>query len=89
MRILIAGGGQVAALIARRLIREHNEIVIVEQDEERCAQLSELLDAKVVRGNAASKIGPHGFLLSIWLFGHFVEPSAQSPRLIHLQYGSR
>ena len=54
MRILIAGGGQVAALIARRLIREHNEIVIVEQDEERCAQLSELLDAKVVRGNAAS-----------------------------------
>jgi len=54
MRILIAGGGQVAALIARRLIRERNEIVIVEQDEERCAQLQELLDAKIVRGSATS-----------------------------------
>jgi trk system potassium uptake protein TrkA len=54
MRILIAGGGQAAALIARRLIREGNEIVIVEQDEERCAQLQELLDAKVVRGSASS-----------------------------------
>ena len=54
MRILIAGGGQAAALIARRLIREGNEIVIVEQDEERCAQLQELLDAKIVRGSASS-----------------------------------
>jgi trk/ktr system potassium uptake protein len=54
MQILIAGGGQAAALIARRLIREGNEIVIVEQDAERCAQLQELLDAKVVRGSASS-----------------------------------
>ena len=54
MRILIAGGGQAAALIARRLIRERNEIVIVERDEERCVQLQELLDAKIVRGSASS-----------------------------------
>ncbi len=54
MRILIAGGGQVAALIARRLILEGNEVVLVEQDAERCRELEEMFDAKVVQGNAAS-----------------------------------
>jgi len=54
MRILIAGGGQSAALIAGRLIREGNEITIVEKDAARCAHLDETLDAKVVRGSAAS-----------------------------------
>jgi trk system potassium uptake protein TrkA len=54
MRILIAGGGQSAALIASRLIREGNEITIVEKDAGRCAHLEEKLDAKVVRGSAAS-----------------------------------
>ncbi len=54
MRILIAGGGQSAALIASRLIREGNEITIVEKDAARCVQLEETLDAKVVRGSAAS-----------------------------------
>ena len=54
MRILITGGGHVGTLIARRLVREKNEVVIVEQDAKRCAQLDEMLDAKVVRGSAAS-----------------------------------
>ena len=54
MRILILGGGAVGSLVARRLIREKNEIVIVEESEEQCAQLEDTLDAKVVQGNAAS-----------------------------------
>ncbi|MCY3759232.1 MAG: Trk system potassium transporter TrkA [Acidobacteria bacterium] len=54
MRILIAGGGQAASLVATRLIREGNEVVLVEQDPERCHLLEETLDAKVVQGNAAS-----------------------------------
>ena len=54
MRILIAGGGQSAALIASRLIREGNEITIVEKDASRCAHLEETLDAKIVQGSAAS-----------------------------------
>lgn len=54
MRILIAGGGQVGALIADRLTREGNEVVIVEKDKERCSQLEETLDAKVVQGSGAS-----------------------------------
>lgn len=54
MRILIAGGGQTAALVAKRLIRADNEITIVEQDAERCADLENMLDAKIIQGNAAS-----------------------------------
>jgi trk system potassium uptake protein TrkA len=54
MRILIAGGGQVAALIASRLSREGNEVTLVEQDPERCGELEDLLDVRVVHGNASS-----------------------------------
>jgi trk system potassium uptake protein TrkA len=54
MRILIGGGGQVAELIAKRLIREGNEIVLVEQNPDRCQQLEELLDAKIVQGNISN-----------------------------------
>jgi len=54
MRILIAGGGQSAALVAARLIREGNQLVIIEENPERCLELEEMLDAKIVRGNAAS-----------------------------------
>jgi Trk K+ transport system NAD-binding subunit len=32
MRIVIAGGGEVGSLITRRLVREGNEIIIVEED---------------------------------------------------------
>ena len=54
MRILILGGGAVGALMARRLTREKNEVIIVESSEERCAELEEILDAKIVRGSASS-----------------------------------
>jgi trk system potassium uptake protein TrkA len=53
MRVLIAGGGQVGALIARRLVREGNEVTIVDPDPERCAELDEALDARVVQGSAS------------------------------------
>ena len=54
MRVLILGGGAVSYLVARRLIREKNEVTIVERDQQRCEDLQELLDAKIVQGNAAS-----------------------------------
>lgn len=53
MRVLIAGGGQVGALIARRLTREGNEVTILDPNPERCAELEETLDAKVVEGSAS------------------------------------
>ena len=54
MRILIAGGGQSAALVASRLIREGNEITILEKNKERCRELEEHLNAKIVQGSATS-----------------------------------
>lgn len=54
MKIIILGGGAVGELVAERLIREGNEIVIVERNPERCAQLEEVLDAKIIEGNACS-----------------------------------
>jgi trk system potassium uptake protein TrkA len=54
MRILIAGGGEVGYLTARRLSREGNEVTIVESDSNRCAHLEEVLDIKVVHGSASS-----------------------------------
>lgn len=43
-----------AALIARRLTRERNEIVIIDEDAERCAFLEQTLDIQVVQGSIAS-----------------------------------
>ncbi len=54
MKVLIAGGGQVGSLIARRLIREGNEVTIVDPSPERCTQLEAQHDAKIVEGSAAS-----------------------------------
>lgn len=54
MKILILGGGEVAYLVARRLVREKNQVVIVERNAARCQQLEESLDAKIVAGDAGS-----------------------------------
>ncbi|NWF85780.1 MAG: Trk system potassium transporter TrkA [Bryobacteraceae bacterium] len=54
MRVLIAGGGEVGEMVARRLSREGNEVTIIEASAERCAYLDHALDAKVVRGSASS-----------------------------------
>ena len=54
MRILLTGGGEGAALIAARLIREGNQVTIVEKDAQRCVELEEHLDAKIVQGSASS-----------------------------------
>lgn len=54
MRIYFAGGGHCAEYIARRLIREGHDLILLEHDEERCSHLSETLDARIVRGRASS-----------------------------------
>lgn len=51
MRIHFAGGGQCAEYIAKRLIREGHDLVIVERDEARCRQLEETLDANIIQGD--------------------------------------
>jgi trk system potassium uptake protein TrkA len=54
MRIFLAGGGQTAEFTAKRLIREGNEVVIVEQDVARCQHLEAHLDARIVQADAKS-----------------------------------
>ena len=54
MHIFFAGGGNCTEYIARRLIREGHDLVLLEHDEERCHQLSESLDARIVRGWSSS-----------------------------------
>jgi len=53
MRVLIAGGGQVGALIARRLSREGNQVTVVDPSPERCQHLESTLDLRTVTGSAA------------------------------------
>ncbi len=52
MRIFIAGGGHTAEFVARRLIREGNELVIIERDPGRSHFLEAHLDAQVFTGDA-------------------------------------
>lgn len=54
MQVLIAGGGEVGSLIARRLAREGNAVTILEENAERCAHLEDVHDAKVIQGSAVS-----------------------------------
>jgi trk system potassium uptake protein TrkA len=54
MRICFAGGGRCAEYVARRLIREGHDVVLMERDEARCRALEEDLDAKIVMGDVAS-----------------------------------
>jgi trk system potassium uptake protein TrkA len=54
LRIFFAGGGHCTEYIARRLIREGHDLVVLEQNEERCHHLSATLDARVVAGQATS-----------------------------------
>jgi trk system potassium uptake protein TrkA len=51
MRIHFAGGGHCAEYVARRLIREGHDLVLMEHDEQRCGELQESLDAQVILGD--------------------------------------
>jgi len=54
VRIFFAGGGHCTEYIARRLTREGHDLVLVEQDEARCAYLSEKVDARIIQGKVNS-----------------------------------
>ncbi|MGQ9918325.1 MAG: Trk system potassium transporter TrkA [Bryobacteraceae bacterium] len=54
MRIVVAGGGGVGELVSRRLVREGNELTLVEANPDRCSHLNDTLDAKIVQGDAVS-----------------------------------
>jgi len=54
MRIIVVGAGAVGSYLAERLSSEGQDVVVIEDDEERAAQLQESIDALVLVGNGAS-----------------------------------
>jgi trk system potassium uptake protein TrkA len=54
VRIYFAGGGRCNEYIAKRLIREGHDLVLMDNNEERCHQISEALDARIICGHASS-----------------------------------
>ena len=54
MRIIIVGAGAVGSYLAERLSSEGQDVVVIEDDERRAAQLQETIDALVLHGNGAS-----------------------------------
>ncbi len=54
MRVLIVGAGAVGYHLAEHLSREEHDVVVVEQDPDRAAEVSASLDVLTVEGNGAS-----------------------------------
>jgi trk system potassium uptake protein TrkA len=54
MRIVIVGAGAVGSYLAERLSSEGQDVVVIEDDEERAAELQDRIDALVITGNGAS-----------------------------------
>ncbi len=54
MRIIIVGAGAVGSYLAERLSSGGFDVVVIEDDEQRAAQLQESIDALVLQGNGAS-----------------------------------
>ncbi|MFZ5502713.1 MAG: Trk system potassium transporter TrkA [Pseudomonadota bacterium] len=53
MKILILGAGQVGATVAESLVREANDITVVDSDGEKLRLLQDRLDLRTLTGNAA------------------------------------
>ena len=53
MYIIIIGGGMTATALAKHLVNDDHEIVIVEKDEDRAKTLAESMDALVIHGDGS------------------------------------
>lgn len=54
VRIVIVGAGAVGSYLAERLSSEGQDVVVVEDDEDRATELQDRIDALVITGNGAS-----------------------------------
>ncbi|MDO9805699.1 Trk system potassium transporter TrkA [Glaesserella parasuis] len=54
MKIIILGAGQVGSTLAENLANNDNDITIIDDDQQRLAQLQDKHDLQVIRGNGAS-----------------------------------
>jgi trk system potassium uptake protein TrkA len=55
MKIVIIGAGEVGFYLAKRLSLEKHDLVVVDEDPEKCAHAQEALDVSVVQGNASNQ----------------------------------
>ena len=53
-RIIIAGGGDTGVELAKALIKEKHEVVLIESDKARVEELAEKLDCLVIHGDATN-----------------------------------
>lgn len=53
MRIVILGAGQVGGTLAENLVRENNDITLVDQNAERLASLQQRLDIRTIHGHGS------------------------------------
>lgn len=54
MKVVIIGAGAVGTYLAERLSNEGQDVLVIEDDEDRAAELQERIDALVIVGNGAS-----------------------------------
>lgn len=52
MRVIVVGAGEVGTHVAQLLSREGNDVIVIESDAARIAQISKLLDVSIVHGSA-------------------------------------
>jgi trk system potassium uptake protein TrkA len=54
LNIIIVGAGQIGRFVASKLSKENKDVIVIEEDERRIAEINEELDVQVIRGNGAS-----------------------------------
>ena len=54
MKIVIAGAGEVGSHLARMLNDEYHDLIIIDENEENLAHISESMDVLIVQGNPTS-----------------------------------
>lgn len=56
MRVVIIGAGEVGNYLAQRLAAERHDVIVVENDRARAAEIAEQLDVQVVPGSGSSPV---------------------------------
>jgi trk system potassium uptake protein TrkA len=54
LKFVIIGAGEVGSSLASYLASSGKEVVVIEQDGEKCAQLDEALDVNVIKGSGTN-----------------------------------
>ncbi|MFH1424218.1 MAG: NAD-binding protein [archaeon] len=54
MYVIIVGGGQTGEILAKTLVAENEDVVIIEQDDERAEELADELDALIIKGDGTN-----------------------------------